>query len=92
MFRPPYGRIGRQTAQLLQKRGYKIIMWDIMCGDFDRRVTWQNCHDRIVNHVRPGSIVVLHDSLKTINCVADALPAALEKLQARGYRFEALPF
>jgi len=41
--------------------------------------------------VRPGSIVVLHDSLKAEANLKGALPIILEKLRDQCYEFRALP-
>jgi len=37
LFRPPYGKLTPKQAQFLQ-RHYKIIMWDILTGDFDQNL------------------------------------------------------
>ncbi len=87
LFRPPYGKITREQAHTL-KSDYKIIMWDILCGDFDRRVTSNDCFARMKKHASPGSIIVLHDSLKTQKCVRQALPTTLQFFMDQGYRFE----
>ena len=87
LFRPPYGKISREQAHVV-KSNYKIIMWDILCGDFDRKVTAHDCFERMKKYATPGSIIVLHDSLKTHQCVKDALPATLKFFLDQGYRFE----
>ncbi len=90
LFRPPYGKITREQAQVL-KGDYKIVMWDILCGDFDGRVSSENCFDRMKKHAVPGSIIVLHDSEKTKECVQSALPKTLDFFLEQGYRFDAIP-
>ncbi len=87
LFRPPYGKITREQANTLKSQ-YTIVMWDILCGDFDKKVTSKNCFGRMKKHAVPGSIIVLHDSIKTKNCVQKALPETLEFFQKQGYRFE----
>lgn len=39
-------------------------MWDVLSGDFDRSIEPQKRLDNITRNSKPGSIVVLHDSLK----------------------------
>ena len=43
LFRPPYGKIKNSTAKKLLKQGYKIIMWDVLSGDFDQFITKEQC-------------------------------------------------
>lgn len=89
LFRPPYGRIKPSQAQFLQ-RHYQIVMWDVLSGDFDPALTAEDCFQNVVRNVRPGSIVVFHDSLKAEDKVRATLPRVLAHYAALGYRFEAL--
>lgn len=91
LYRPPYGKITKEQAGVL-KQDYRIIMWDIMCGDFDHNVTSDNCFERIKKHAEPGSIIVLHDNIKTEECVRSALPKTLEFFASQGYRFDKISF
>jgi len=84
LFRPPYGRIKKAQAKDLSK-DYKIIMWDILSGDFDQKVSAQQCIDNVLKNSRSGSIVVFHDNLKSLSKLKAALPSVLEKLLAKGY-------
>ena len=61
-------------------------------GDFDRNITPQKCLDNITRYSRPGSIVVLHDSLKAEQNLRFALPALLDFYSAKGWKFECLGY
>lgn len=89
LFRPPYGRLLSDQAAAL-RRHYRIVMWDVLSGDFDRDLHPEKCWRNIRQHVRPGSIVVLHDSLKAERNMRYALPATLEYFSGKGWRFEAI--
>ena len=89
LYRPPYGRMKPKQAQFLQ-RHYRIVMWDVLSGDFDAALTPQQCFENVKNNARPGSIVVFHDSLKAEERLTYALPRALQYFCERGFRFEAL--
>ena len=52
-------------------------MWDVLSADFDTTIDGARCVDNMVRHVRPGSIVVLHDSLKAWDRLRIAPPRAL---------------
>ena len=90
LFRPPYGRLSPRKAQMLQ-RHYRIVMWDVLSGDFDQDLNPLICLRNVLDNVRPGSIVVFHDSLKSERNLKYALPRALKALSNQGYSFEAIP-
>jgi len=89
LFRPPYGRMKPGQAQFIL-RHYKIVMWDVLSGDFDPAVSEEQCLSNIVNNAGPGSIVVLHDSLKAEENLRYTLPRVLKHYAALGYTFNAL--
>jgi len=92
LFRPPYGRISAFQASLLRKPPfeYKVIMWDVLSADFDRKLSPERCSRNVIRHARPGSIIVWHDSEKAFPRVEVALPVVLGHFQEKGYRFESL--
>ncbi len=90
LFRPPYGKIKPSQAQFLQ-RHYRIIMWDVLSGDFDADILPEECSQNVIQNAGPGSIVVFHDSLKAETNLKHALPKVLAHFAALGYTFQALP-
>lgn len=89
-FRPPYGKIKNGVSKKLLKKGYKIIMWDVLSGDFDRSITKEQCLKNVINNTSEGSIVVFHDSLKASEKLKFVLPKVLEHFSKKGYSFEAI--
>lgn len=89
LFRPPYGRLKPKQAQFLQ-RHYRIVMWDVLSGDFDAQITPEQCLQNVIRNAGPGSIVVFHDSIKANERMRYALPKVLEHFSNLGYRFAAL--
>jgi peptidoglycan/xylan/chitin deacetylase (PgdA/CDA1 family) len=92
LFRPPYGRISAFQASLLRKPpfSYKVIMWDVLSADFDRKLGPERCSRNVIRHAGPGSIVVFHDSEKAFSRLEGALPVVLGHFREKGYRFESL--
>ncbi len=90
LFRPPYGRLRRSQRKELSSQ-YRLIMWDVLSGDFDPTITPQKCCDNVLSNARPGSIVVLHDNIKAAENLRVVLPAILEHFSGKGYRFDAIP-
>lgn len=90
LFRPPYGKITRSQIKLL-KSDYKIIMWDVLSGDFDSKTTPEKCANNVIKNARDGSIIVFHDSLKAEKTMLSSLPLVLEHYSNLNYKFSAIP-
>jgi peptidoglycan-N-acetylglucosamine deacetylase len=99
LFRPPYGRIRKFQAKLLQAPNnasanaylYKIIMWSVLSADFDIALTPQKCLDNVVLNAKPGSIILFHDSTKAWDRMSFALPRVLAYFSREGFSFKSLP-
>lgn len=89
LFRPPYGRIKKSQYELI-KEDYKVIMWDVLSGDFDSKTSPEKCLSNVINKTTEGSVVVFHDSLKAADNLKFTLPKVLAHFAEQGYRFEKL--
>ncbi len=83
LFRPPYGRITKTQARVLSER-YHLVMGNIVSEDYSQLVSPRQCLHNVTEHVRPGSIVVFHDSIKAYRNMRYALPRTLEYLKKNG--------
>ena len=91
LFRPPYGRATAFQIRILQEKlKYKVVMWDILSGDFDPKVNGNQAAGRVISKSRPGSIVVFHDSAKAFPVLQEALPLVLNFFSREGYSFETI--
>ena len=88
LFRPPYGRITSKQSKTLQKRGYKIIMWDILSADYNTSISEEKCLQNVLKSISPGSIVVFHDSFKAESNLIYALPKVLDFISKKGWKCE----
>ena len=86
LFRPPHGQISRKIARHLSKE-YRIIMWSALTGDYDKRLSGEQCLANAVNNTAPGSIIVFHDSLKARERMEYALPLYIEYCLEKGFGF-----
>ena len=89
LFRPPYGKLTWRQYRYLRKH-YRIVIWDVMCGDYDPASSPGLCYERIRRYAVPGSVIVFHDSEKTTGKVPYILEQTLKDYGKRGYRFEKL--
>jgi peptidoglycan/xylan/chitin deacetylase (PgdA/CDA1 family) len=115
LFRPPYGRITKLQASMLQKGSgeglinnnkkndtkekssftihhspFTIVMWTILSGDFDKKISPERCLQNVILHSKPGNIIVFHDSAKAWNRMSFALPRVLEHFSKQGFSFKTL--
>lgn len=90
IFRPPYGKIKSSQARELKKRGYKIIMWDVLSADFDIKITPEQCLSNLIDNTTSGSVIVFHDSIKAFPNLEYTLPRALAFLKEEGFVFEVI--
>ena len=95
LFRPPYGRITNFQTRLLtatenikQKTVFKIIMWDVLSGDFDIRSSGAKCAKNVTSNAKGGSIVVFHDSEKAMPRMQTALNESLKYFSEKGFTFD----
>ena len=87
LFRPPHGYMSpKQDAE--RKKRYKIIMWDLVTRDYNRKFNGEQILQKVKKYVRNGSIITFHDSLKSEENIRYALPKAIEWLMEQGYEFK----
>jgi len=92
LFRPPYGRIKKSQISNLKSQisELKIIMWDVLSGDFDTKLSPEKCYQNVIKHTENGSIIVFHDSLKAFDRLSYALPKVLAYFTEKGFTFSTL--
>ncbi len=88
LFRPPYGRLPLSFISPIRKK-YHIVMWSWLSYDFDQRRSVEIILKR-AEKIKPGDILVLHDNEKVEIRIKELLPALIELLQSKGYRFDVI--
>ena len=81
LFRPPFGKLTLKQSKTLQEKGFHIIMWDVLSADFDAKISNKKCLENVLKNIKPGSIVVFHDSLKSYDKLRYVLPKVLDFLK-----------
>ena len=87
LFRPPHGWM-RWSVYFWLSKEYRVIMWDLVTRDYSKWITADDVLSNVKRFTRNGSIITFHDSLKSIDKLHTALPAALQWLQEQGYAFK----
>lgn len=90
LFRPPYGRILPGQVKAVRNE-YDIIMWGVLSIDYNSKLSGDRVVKNVIRNVKPGSIIVFHDSDKACDNLYYALPRALEFLQEEGYQLKSIP-
>jgi peptidoglycan/xylan/chitin deacetylase (PgdA/CDA1 family) len=91
LYRPPYGRIRtRQIAEL--KKRYRIVLWSVLSGDFDVKISPEKCLNNVLRYSKSGSIIVFHDSQKAKERMLPALRGTLAHFSEKGFRFRAIQY
>ena len=82
--RPPYGALTKEQKKWIHgDLGYQIILWDVDPLDW-KRPGPAVVEDRILQGVRPGSIILSHDIHPG---TVEAMPDTFDKLLAKGFKF-----
>ena len=88
LFRPPYGRATKfQLKLLINQYALHPIMWTVLSGDFDSKLSKENCLLNVLKKSGEGSIVVIHDSEKAYEKIQYVLPRVLSHFSESGYQF-----
>lgn len=90
LLRPPHGWMRFAQKELLS-RHYKIVMYDLVTRDYSKYVDADRIVRTVRRYARPGSIIVFHDSLKSVDKLRTALSECIEWLKSEGYEFGLIP-
>jgi len=91
LFRPPYGRIS-VNQYLSLKNDYKIIFWNILTKDYSKKLNSEQVLNRTLKKLKPGSIIVFHDSVKASDNMLKTLPLVLDNVNELNYLAKAITF
>ena len=91
LFRPPHGHMFA-NQYLTLKRTYRIVMWDLVTRDYNKKLRGPQVLANVMRYARNGSIITFHDSLKSWENgnLQYALPRAIDFLKEEGYEFKLL--
>lgn len=90
LFRPPYGKLRNGLADVAKQQGKAVVLWSADSSDWNRG-TKSSIYANSLLHIRPGSIILLHDGGGNRASTVAALPDIIASLHARGYRFVTVP-
>ena len=84
LMRPPYGAITKTQREWIENQfGLNVILWTVDPFDW-KRPGESVIEQRILSGAKPGAIILSHDIHKQ---TVDAMPATLDALTAKGFKF-----
>jgi len=89
LFRPPYGRLTWPLLRALRPE-FRVVLWSVLTRDYDPDLSPESCLRYTLAAVRPGDVLVFHDSQKASARLRFVLPRVLAHLAGQGYQFATL--
>lgn len=83
LFRPPFGVTNPNVANAVKKLGLQTIGWNVRTFDTVAKSS-STIINKVTNHVKPNSIVLLHDRLEL---TSQALPQIIDRVNGMGFAF-----
>jgi peptidoglycan/xylan/chitin deacetylase (PgdA/CDA1 family) len=90
IWRPPYGAVNGQVVSLARSLGLITIQWDVDTVDWSLPGT-ATIYQRAVNGAHNGAIILQHFGGGPRYETYNALPAEINTLRSRGYKFVTIP-
>jgi len=91
LYRPPHGFMNLFLRKKLITQGFKIVLFDTVGRDWESKITSGKIVTNIVDNVKLGSIILLHDG-SDINIgvnrskTVQALPEIINKLEENNFQ------
>ncbi|WP_176330227.1 polysaccharide deacetylase family protein [Oceanobacillus rekensis] len=93
LFRPPYGALNREIAELLGEMGNTVVLWNVDSLDWKQLGT-DVIADITLANTTPGSIILMHDGgdwTMDLSGTVNALDEIIPRLQQEGMEFVTIP-
>jgi peptidoglycan/xylan/chitin deacetylase (PgdA/CDA1 family) len=89
LYRPPYGVFSSGALAHVRARGWRPLLWSTWGRDWERRATPASIARRATRRLRPGDVVLLHDSdayssVGSWRRTAAALPSVIDAVATLG--------
>jgi peptidoglycan/xylan/chitin deacetylase (PgdA/CDA1 family) len=89
LYRPPYGVFSSGALEHVRSRAWRPLLWSTWGRDWERRATPASIARRATRRLRPGDVVLLHDSDAyssegSWRRTAAALPSVIDAVAALG--------
>jgi peptidoglycan/xylan/chitin deacetylase (PgdA/CDA1 family) len=86
LFRPPGGGWSDQVVTIASSMGCRVVLWSVDPRDWAPGRTAKGIARSVLSHVRPGSIVIMHDGGGDRTATIRALPRIIRGIRRMGLR------
>jgi len=86
LFRPPGGGWSDQVVAIASSMGCRVVLWSVDPRDWAPGRTPKGIARSVLSHVRPGSIVIMHDGGGDRTATIRALPRIIRGIRRMGLR------
>jgi peptidoglycan-N-acetylglucosamine deacetylase len=90
IFRPPFGEYDAATLDLMRRNRMLMVLWAVETGDYEQPGD-EAIVQRVLEEVRPGAIILLHDGGGDRSGTVAALPGVIRELRSHDYRLVTIP-
>jgi peptidoglycan/xylan/chitin deacetylase (PgdA/CDA1 family) len=91
LFRPPGGSYDDDVLHEAREAGMRTVTWDVDPSDYLDSSTKKDLAKYVLNHVRPGSIVLMHDGGGNQKATIGALPMIIKGIRKMGLKLTTIP-
>lgn len=91
LFRPPGGSYDDEVLREARQAGMRTVTWDVDPSDYLADTGRKELVAYVLRHVRPGSIVLLHDGGGDQSATIGALPRIIKGIRKMGLKLAAIP-
>jgi peptidoglycan-N-acetylglucosamine deacetylase len=91
LFRPPGGSYDDDVLREVRQDGMRTVTWDVDPQDYVDSKTQKDIARSVLQHVQPGSIVLMHDGGGDQSATINALPTIIKGIRKMGLRLVTIP-
>ncbi len=90
LFRSPGGSLDGRVINTADSFGMRVVQWDVDPRDWSSGATKASIVSNVLSHVKPGSIIDLHDGGGDQTATIRALPAIIRGIRKKGLQLVAM--
>jgi peptidoglycan/xylan/chitin deacetylase (PgdA/CDA1 family) len=87
LFRPPGGSYSPWVLKEAARQGVRVVLWSVDPRDWKPGTKARRIVHSVLSHVRPGSIILLHDGGGDRSATVAALPRIIRGIRRMGLAF-----
>ena len=91
LFRPPGGSFDDDVLREVRQDGMRTVTWDVDPQDYVGTKSKKDITKAVLSHVRPGSIVLMHDGGGDQSATINALPSIIKGIRKMGLKLVTIP-